>query len=348
MTASLRHFMLREIWEEGEAARRTAESVSKSLKELTPSLSPTKFVYFTGSGTSYHASMVGQYVMGRLAGVFSSPVPASEFRHWASPVSSETLVVAVSQSGESVNTVDAARYAKERGAKVVAVTSTPESSLAALSDHVLQTAAGEEKAVTATKTYISQLVAIYLLSSSLGEAKGREEAGKVKGFFSRLPSQIDETVKSSSSQVERLAEEFKSTEFFFILGTGPNYATALEGALKLKEAANVFAEGFATREFLHGPMQLVDEKTPVMIIVPSREHMGACVSLAHRFEKLKAPVVLLTDQEGWERCILVPPVVEQILSPIFFVIPLQLFSYYLSVAKGLNPDNPKKLAKVVR
>ncbi|MBS7248235.1 MAG: SIS domain-containing protein [Candidatus Jordarchaeales archaeon] len=327
------YLILKEILEEEEAVKLTLEVASRCLEEVAPCLHSANFTYFTGSGTSYHASIVGQYALSRLASSFSSSVPASEFSQWASVKGPETLVVAISRSGETSDTLEAAEYARSHGAKVLALTNTPGSSLASVSHFILLTGAGEERSGVATKTYVSQLVALCLFSAFIGEIKGRGEAVRLKSILNELPGKVGETVRLSGEQARRLAEEHSEAEFFFVLGSGPNYATALEAALKLKEVAGVFAEGFSTREFLHGPMHLVDEKTTVIILLPPQEQADTCVDLASRLEKLGSRVITVADREVGSENQLLAPINNPILSPIFFIIPLQLLSCYLSLAR---------------
>jgi len=347
------HHMLREIHEEPEAASDTLKSIMKQSGGLRSFLSRGKYqmIYTTGSGTSYHAGLAGQYAIGTLTKRTASSISASEFRRWIPMLAREFLLLAFSQSGESVDVLDAVRAALDRQARILAITNTPKSSLSKLAGYVLLTRAGNELAVTATKTFISQLAAAYLLSLELGTRSSEVEQRRT--WLLDLPDLIEKTIKLNAKPTEQLAEKHKDKSFFFILGSGPNYVTALEGALKLKEACNVFAEGFATREFLHGPVQLVNERTPIVLIAPPYESQEESISLIKDLRRFGAPLIAVSEEKGeigkaCETLLRVPKAVPEMFSPILNVVPLQLLAYYLSVSRGLNPDKPEKLSKVVR
>ncbi len=308
-------------------------------------------IYTTGSGTSYHAGLAGQYAIGTLAKRTVTSIPASEFRRWLPMLTRNFLLLAFSQSGESADILDAVRAALERDASVLAITNTPQSSLSKMAGYVLLTRAGNELAVTATKTFISQLAAVYLLSLELGVKSSEVERWRT--WLLEVSDLIGKTIKLNVKLTEELAGKHKDKSFFFILGSGPNYVVALEGALKLKEACNVFAEGFASREFLHGPVQLVNERTPIVLIAPSNESRGESLGLIKDLGRFKAPLIAVSDEEGeigraCESLLPVPKGAPEVFSPILNVVPLQLLAYYLSVSRGLNPDRPEKLSKVVR
>ncbi len=347
------HHMLREIHEEPKAASDTLNDIVKQSSDIRSFLSYGRYdmIYMTGSGTSYHAGLAGQYAIGTLSGRKASSIPASEFRRWLPMLAREFLLLAFSQSGESVDVLDAVRLALERDASILAITNTSKSSLSKMARYVLLTKAGNELAVTATKTFISQLAAVYLLSLELGMKSSEVERWRT--WLLDVPDLIGKTIKLNAKLTEELAGKHKDKSIFFILGSGPNYVTALEGALKLKEACNLFAEGFASREFLHGPMQLVNERTPIVLIVPPHELQGESVSLIKDLRRFKAPLIAVSEEEGeiekaCERLLPVPKGAPEVFSPILSVVPLQLLAYYLSVSRGLNPDKPEKLSKVVR
>jgi len=236
---------------------------------------------------------------------------------------------------------------------LLAVTNTKDSTLARKAQYTLLTRAGKELAVTATKSYIAQLTILYLFSLELAERQGT--SGDLTVLRQRLletPRLISEVLESYNDTKLRSAEEHKDKSLFFALGSGPNYATALETALKLKEACNIFAEGFASREFLHGPIQLVNENTPVIFIMSSDE-VEDLMSLLRSVRRFNAPIISVSDDEEELRdisseIICVPKSLPTIFSPILYIVPIQLFAYYSSVSRGLNPDKPEKLTKVVK
>jgi glucosamine--fructose-6-phosphate aminotransferase (isomerizing) len=226
--------------------------------------------------------------------------------------------------------------------RVLAVTNNADSRLTKLADFSIASRAGKEEALTATKSFTGTLLATYEFVTALTK---RDE---LKVELDRLPSLVEETLRRCEKQCRVLASEFRNREFLFLLGSGANYASALEGALKVKESCNVYAEGFATREFLHGPMQLVDKRTPVFIL-HSRELFDELVELTDRFNRFGAPTIIVgpdTAARGSD-AIEIPDGVNEIYQPLSYVIPLQLFAYYSSVSRGLNPDKPTKLKKVV-
>jgi len=336
--------MLREIHEQPLALKRTLDQTRDEAERIAEkNARKIKMVYFTGSGTSYHACIAANYVVSRVTDYPSSTLPASEFSAWTGRIKhhSGTWLIAISQSGESRDVIDAVRSAKLSKMRVLAVTNDAHSRLAKLADFSIASQAGKEEAVTATKSFTATLLATYEFLTALTK---RDE---LKTELGRLPSQVEETLQRCEKKCRALAFEFRDREFLFLLGSGANYASALEGALKLKESCNVYAEGFATREFLHGPMQLVDERTPVFIL--QHEISDESAELTDRFKRLGAPTIIIgphTAGRGSDG-IEIADGVNEIYQPLSYVIPLQLFAYYSSVSRGLNPDQPTKLKKVV-
>ena len=355
--SGFRHHMVREVFEEPKAIRDTIRGCIKDLHAVLDEVAAEGFrvAYLSGSGTSYYASLAGQYAMSTLTSLTATSVPASEFSSWVSPTARDFLVIAVSQSGESVDILSAVKTALRMGGKVFAVTNEPGSALAKMANFVLLTRAGRELAVTATKTYVSQLAAIYLLSielSGIQKVKSEAELDELRKGLKEAPRLAEETLTSTDKVVRELAQKYMHNKFFFILGSGPNYATALEGALKLKESCNVFAEGYASREFLHGPMRLVDENTPMIFITPPSADTGESVDLIGRFKGFGAPII--TVSEGDKKItelgdsIIIPRGLPPAFTPMIYVGPLHLFAYYSSITRGLNPDKPEKITKVVK
>jgi len=348
--------MLREIREEPKVVEATLNKNLNRIETIAAQIQSEHYdlIYLTGSGTSHHAGLACQYVLLNLGAPVTSLIPASEFPSWIpSTTGRKALLIAISQSGESSDILRAANTALSRRMDILAVTNTENSSLAKLSQNAILTQAGKEMAVTATKTYIAQLAALFLFSLNLADT--RELHSDLSHLRQRLfdaPALIEEVIRSTNAQILGVAEKFRDRNFFFILGSGSNYATALEAALKLKEACNVYAEGFATREFLHGPIQLVNDRTPVIFILSSDEVKDLFSSM-DSVKRFGAPVISFCDGENGlgevstEICI-IPKSFPRIFSPILYIVPLQLLAYYGSVVRGLNPDKPEKLAKVVK
>ena len=349
--------MIREVFEEPEAIQETIRGCSEDLKTFLDEAMVRKFssAYLSGSGSSYYASLVGQYAVSTLTNLMATSIPASEFSSWVSPTARGFLMIAFSQSGESADILSSTEAALGMGGKVLAITNTPGSPLTRAANFVLLTRAGKELAVTATKSYVSQLAAIYTLSielSRLQRVRGEDELDEIRDALLSAPRLGRETLRSTEKAVKRLAEKYKDNRFFFILGSGPNYATALEAALKLKESCNVFAEGYASREFLHGPMRLVDEDTPMIFIVPPGRDISESIDLVRRFKRFGAPIITISEDDSRLRelgdAITIPKGLPPLLTPMIYVGPLHLFAYYSSIARGLNPDKPEKIVKVVK
>ena len=316
-----------------------------------------EMMYITGSGTSYHAGLASQYALSNLTNLMTSIISASEFARWIpTKVSRRALLMAISQSGESSDVLEAVEAALDRGMSLLAVTNTPESKLARMSNYQLLPRSGRELAVPATKTYVTQLTSIFMLSIELAdEDSGVVIPRNIRAGLNRAPQMLQESLRSLDAKIRNIAERYREKNFMFLLGSGPNYATALEGALKLKETSTIFAEGFATREFLHGPMRLVDERTVVITIV-SPDEVNTYLDLIRSLRNFGAPVISISEYsddsvglvESSDETLLVPSGLPKVFSPILYVVPLQLLAYHSSVVRGLNPDKPEKLTKVVK
>ena len=329
--------MRAEILEQPEAIKRTIQEAAGEVEEAAQ-LIGKKFVYTTGSGTSYHASLVTQRSLTRIAGSSSVAIPASELEYWIPNSVRGSILIAISQSGESSDIIKAVTDFRSRGGGVVAITNTPGSSLTELADATILTRAGEEKAVAATKTYTSQLAVAFLLSIQISKLKGRDLTILEEELFA-LPDKVENEVKMADDNAREISPVLVRRPVGFILGTGSNYPTALEGALKLRETSNLFIQAFAGREFLHGPVQLVSKDTSVIVLEP--EKMPAVMQ---RIRNYQAPVITL----GKEADLPVGYEGPEEFYPIPYIIPLQFLAWHVSLAKGLNPDKPEKLGKVVK
>jgi len=350
--------MLKEILEEPTALTETLASIGSSCEKIASELAKERIglIYFSGSGTSYHAALASQYLMSSSSTMPTNSIPASEFDAWVrAPPSTENILIAISQSGESVDVLSAVETAKKRGIRSVAITNAPSSPLAKASDFAVLTQAGPEKAVTATKTFVCCLAASFLLNFELIDAS-QSYVGTDGGLsvlrreLENSPQVVRETIRLCTDRAEVMADSYRKHSLFFLLGRGANYATALEGALKLKESCNVMAEGHAAREFLHGPMQLVDESTPVVAISTKNDY-ESLEPLSESFRRLGAPILRISELDvpnSQESQLLVAGGLSESLSPLAFIVPIQLFAYYSAVSRGLNPDQPTKLTKVVR
>ena len=236
------------------------------------------------------------------------------------------------------------------------MTNTLGSTLVRKADFCIFPRSGKELAIPATKTYVTQLMSIFLFSVDLAlKNEENSELEDIRDGLYKAPQLLEDTLRFLNSQIRGSAERFKDKNAVFLLGSGPNYATALEGALKIKETCRIFAEGFATREFLHGPMRLVDERTLVIIIAPPDENDNV-VRLANSLKRFGASIISISEKscsttrlsECSEEVFFVSSGLPSVFSPILYVLPLQLFAYYTSIFRGLNPDKPEKLTKVVK
>ncbi len=331
-------YMISEILEQPEAIRRTINEAEREAVEAAHQLKG-RFVYATGSGSSYHASLVLGRTLMRISGSRVISIQASELPDWLPSDLSDSALVAFSQSGESRDVLTAVRRFRETNpsAPVIGITNTPSSTLAKLSNRVILTRAGEERAVAATKSYTTQLVASFLLSISLASLYGRE-VSHLAAELEHLPEKVRLSVDFSRAPARDLAPKIAKRSVGFILGKGPNYPTALEAALKLRETCNLHYVGYAAREFLHGPIQLVDRGTPVIFL--NWKEVKEVVQKVSSF----GGEPLLVGEDGDFPL----PSTEYEFSPVLMVIPMQLLSYEVSILRGLDPDKPEKLSKVVR
>jgi glucosamine--fructose-6-phosphate aminotransferase (isomerizing) len=350
--------MLGEILEEPAALTNTLTSIGSSCRKIASELARERIglIYFSGSGTSYHAALASQYLMSSLSALPTNTISASEFDAWVrAPSGNRNVLIAISQSGESVDVLSAVETAKKRGIRSVAITNAPSSPLAEASDFVVLTQAGPEKAVTATKTFVCCVAASFLLALELIETS-QSYLGTDRGLsvlrqeLANSPQAVQETIELCTDRARVAANSYREHSLFFLLGRGANYATALEGALKLKESCNVMAEGQAAREFLHGPMQLVDKSTPV-IAISTKGDYESLEPLSESFRRLGAPILRVSEIDvprSEEFQLIVAGGLSEQLSPLAFIVPIQLFAYYSAVSRGLDPDQPTKLTKVVR
>lgn len=351
--------MIMEILEEPLMLRKTIAEEEENIREAAYKILSKQYdmIYVTGSGTSYHAGLASQYALSNLANLTVTAIPASEFQYWIPfNMLKKKLLIAISQSGESIDVINACRIALERGMEVIAVTNTPESTLAKMAAHAIFPRSGREIAVPATKSYITQLMAIFLLALEIAAIKRQSlYIEKIRDELYNIPKLIEKIFNFSMERIREKSEKYKDKNPIFILGSGPNYATALEAALKLKETCMVFAEGFAAREFLHGPIRLVDEKS-LMILLSLADEVDGYVSLSRSFKGFNANILSVLEENEASKPLIeasddffpVPSILFKVFSPILFIVPIQLFTYYMAVFKGLNPDKPEKLVKVVR
>ena len=358
-----KHFMLKEIYQQPQAVMDTIrgrfdpDAVEVVLEELEGlDLASASTLHAVACGTSYHASLVGKYMIERLSGLPLHVEFASEFRYSHPALGPDTAVIAVSQSGETADTLEAMAEARSRGARTVAVTNVEGSQLARTADATILTRAGREVGVASTKAFTSQLAVFYLLALHLGMRTGRlgrAEAADLLGHLLSLPKLIELVLKLDDRLAE-LARQYHQYSDFLYLGRGINYPIALEGALKLKEISYIHAEAHAAGEMKHGPIALVDDSLPV-VVLSTGDPTTRTKTLAN-VEEIMARggrVILFTDNGlGEETRDKVEHVIElprssPLTCPFVAVVPLQLLAYHIAAHKGTDIDQPRNLAKVV-
>ena len=357
-------FMLKEIHEQADAVAETisgrvsrAEGVDLSdqgaLDEAI--LEDVQRIVIVACGTAYHAGLIGRYVIEEWARVPVEMDIASEYRYRNPVVGPRDLVIGVSQSGETADTLAAMRLARERGAKVLAITNTMGSQATRDADGVLLTRAGLEIGVAATKTFVCQAVVMYLLGLRLAELRGTlppERIGELVGEIMRLPHSIGELIEGVGEQVTRVAEEHWRKDFFLYLGRHIGLPVALEGALKLKEISYIATDAYAAGEMKHGPIALLDDSTPVVCIATDSPVLEKVVSNMQEVRARGAHVIALTTAGNDEvarqvEAAIGVPALDWMIQPILAVIPLQLLAYEIARRRGLNVDQPRNLAKTV-
>ncbi len=354
------HFMLKEIYEQPEAIRKTMSGVIKdgmvdfSYLEFDGELRKTERIFIVACGTAYHAGVVGRLAIEKLAKIPVETDIASEFRYREVLWRPGDLMVVISQSGETADTLAALREAKRRGVKVLAITNVVGSAVAREADRVIYTHAGPEIAVASTKAYSTQLVVAYLLALYLAGLRGTYDPGKLKSLTSELmymDAMVEQTLKEET-KIKDLARKYKDVQSTFFLGRGLDYAVALEGALKLKEISYVHAEAYAAGELKHGPLALIHDDVPVLALITQDKLVEKTMSNIKEVKARGAVVVAICKENLQEACqecdeqILLPRI-NPLLTPIISVVPLQIFAYYMAVYRDADVDKPRNLAKSV-
>ncbi|WP_407375865.1 glutamine--fructose-6-phosphate transaminase (isomerizing) [Methanobrevibacter sp.] len=338
------HFMIKEIIEQSQAVKNTLGQKDK-IKKVLERIGEIKRISFVACGTSYHASITGKYLIESFGGIPCDVVIASEFRYTAKTWDEDTLVVFISQSGETADSRLALKQARKTS-KTLAIVNVAGSAMCDEAEFVIQTQAGPEIGVAATKTYIAQLTAIYMLAGLISEDD------KLISELYNVPKYINE-VTAKRDEIKNISKRYDFADNAFYLGRGFSYPIALEGALKLKEITYIHAEGYAAGELKHGPLALINENVPVIIVAPQGDDYDKTRT---NLEEVKArgAIILTVGCEGDEKLaknskefIGINPKVEDILAPLVYIVPLQLISYYVTLDKGYNPDQPRNLAKVI-
>ena len=356
-----KHFMLKEIYEQPQVIGDTLHSyVNPSTREVTLpdlgfDLAGVSKVTIIACGTSSYAALVSKYWIEGLARVPVEVDVASEFRYRAADMPADGLVVFISQSGETLDTLAALRYARQQGQKILSIVNVPESTIARESDAVLQTYAGPEIGVASTKAFTTQLTVLACFTIALGRAKGTVDHNRAAALTSALaevPARAAE-VLNHDERLKELAQEIFEARDVLYLGRGVSYPIAMEGALKLKEISYIHAEGYPAGEMKHGPIALIDDGVPVIVIAPTDELFEKTASNMQEVIARGGRVIFMSDVTGVKAlgnlaaATVALPVVDPFVTPILYSIPVQLLAYHVAVLKGTDVDQPRNLAKSV-
>lgn len=356
------HFMIKEIHEQPKAIRDTMTSRIALGKDVAidkitltkEQISNIERVYIVACGTAYHAGIVGKYVIEKLAKIPVEVDIASEFRYRDPLVNEKTLMIVVSQSGETADTLAAMREAKGKGARVIAVTNVVGSSVSREANDVIYTWAGPEIAVASTKAYVTQLIAMYIIALYFAENKGtisKEEIESIKEEMLKLPEKVEKVLENKET-IQKFASKTYMYKDMFFLGRGLDYAVAMEGSLKLKEISYIHSEAYAAGELKHGPIALIEKGTIVIALATQEKLFEKMVSNIREVKTRGANVLALAEEGNTDiektvdSAIYIPKTID-ILTPVLSVVPLQLLSYYMAIQKGCDVDKPRNLAKSV-
>jgi glucosamine--fructose-6-phosphate aminotransferase (isomerizing) len=337
------HFMLKEIMEQAQVLSQIVHQDEKSFTKIALDILRARQVIITACGTSRYAALVGRYLFSRVGKKFCDVVMASEFGYFADSVDKSTVVIAVSQSGETADVVEGVKAARDAGAQIISIINRPNSILADLSHQVIYLNCGSEIAVAATKSFLSQLAIFYLLSFSMVNSFD-EAAAKLTD----LSGEITKVLDRNKSKLIKLSQKLKDKNAFYYIARGINFAIASEGALKLKEISYIHAEGMPAGELKHGTLALIESGTPVVVICPADYTFLETLSNAMETKSRGAYIIGVSDKESdiYDSWVKIPEV-DELLYPMVAVVPLQLLAYYLAINRGCDPDKPRNLAKSV-
>ena len=335
-----KHYMIKEINEQPKIIEYIVNHEKESIKRLASAIKKFKKVYFIGCGTSFFAGLTGTYFFSKIAKLFVNPIVASEFSYYLDSIDENTLVVALSQSGETIDIIDNVKKIKDKKGTIFALTNVLGSTLYRLADDKIPLNAGPEKCVVATKSYIAQITILYLASHIISNSykKGAKE-------LLETTKQIKKLI--SSKQIKKIAKKIKDKEHIFIIGRGVSYPAALESALKIKEVSYIHAEGFPAGELKHGVIALIEKNTPVIVYNPDDETYKDTLASAYEVKARGAFVIGISSKPSsvYDNFIKIEKTGTSTIIPQ--VVIAQLLGYYLALEKGYDPDKPRNLAKSV-
>ncbi|KFF07996.1 glutamine--fructose-6-phosphate transaminase (isomerizing) [Chryseobacterium luteum] len=358
------HFMLKEIFEQPKSIHDTMrgrllveEGVIKmaGIWDHLERFKNANRIIIIACGTSWHAGLIGEYLIEEYARIPVEVEYASEFRYRNPIITDKDVVIAISQSGETADTMAALKLAKEKGAFIYGICNVVDSSIARITDAGSYTHAGPEIGVASTKAFTAQLTILSLIALKLGKHNGNLGNAEFMSLIAELdaiPKKIEEVLNTTHELTQEIAKDFISTTNFLYLGRGYNYPAALEGALKLKEISYIHAEGYPAAEMKHGPIALIDENMPIVIIAPKKGHYDKIVSNVQEIKARKGKVIAVVNKGDKQVSAMADYVIEipetsECFSPIVASVPLQLLAYYIAVYRGANVDQPRNLAKSV-
>jgi glutamine---fructose-6-phosphate transaminase (isomerizing) len=336
------HYTIKEINEQVETIFKSGKGQEDKIEQVNELLKSAPFVYFTGSGTSYHCALVAKALLSKYGRRKSDAIMSSEFQYLVNDIEPESVILAISQSGETADVLEVVKKAKPLGSKIISIVNVPTSSLARLSDISVSMNCGPEIGVAATKSFTSQLTIIYAIIDRLsGGVIGLEDQR------SKLKNAVKELVEGQKL-IEQIADEIKNAKDIYVLGRSIHYPIALEGALKIKELSYVHAEGIPAGELKHGPLALIDKNSCVLVLNPKDSTFDDVKTNAHEIKARGASLIGIgsSPSDVYDRFIAIPEV-DEVLLPILEVIPFQVIAYYLALEKNANPDYPRNLAKSV-
>ncbi|WP_080778164.1 glutamine--fructose-6-phosphate transaminase (isomerizing) [Chryseobacterium phocaeense] len=358
------HFMLKEIFEQPKSIHDTMrgrllvdEGVIKmaGIWDHVEKFKNANRIIIIACGTSWHAGLIGEYLIEEYARIPVEVEYASEFRYRNPIITDKDVVIAISQSGETADTMAALKLAKEKGAFIYGICNVVDSSIARITDAGSYTHAGPEIGVASTKAFTAQLTILTLIAFKLGKHNGNLGNAEFMSLISELdaiPKKIEEVLSATHELTQNIAKDFVNATNFLYLGRGYNYPAALEGALKLKEISYIHAEGYPAAEMKHGPIALIDENMPIVIIAPKKGHYDKIVSNVQEIKARKGKVIAVVNKGDQQVSSMADYVIEipetsECFSPIVASVPLQLLAYYIAVYRGANVDQPRNLAKSV-
>lgn len=350
------HFMLKEIHEQAHALNGTLRIRPEIIDQIARALNDTERLYITAAGTSNHAGLAGRYMLSKLSAVQSQAIISSEFpESTANLIDENTTVLAISQSGETLDTLNAIKFAKDNGAKIISITNVMGSTISRLSENTLYTQAGPEIGVAATKTFLVQLASLALISLELADFRGvldNREIEQLREELFRTPRIVEKTIRKQESLIRDMAYKYAFKPDFLFLGRGISTTTAMEGSLKLKEIAYIHSEAYPAGESKHGPIALVEPGFPVVFITPPDDTRKKIIGNIMEMKAREATIISVADEKDYEIQKLSDSIIAMhptpaIFSPITYTTPLQLFAYYAATRKGYDPDKPRNLAKSV-